>query len=251
MADKLAGKSAEPGKTGSGRRGARDLPGAVAEARGGKTERMAHGKMHRTVPVRAPGKTDGQAEPQAASLAAVPVLDNGVFPLANWLPYDFSLVSSRVSTMLGRMVSERFNLPLNAWRVLAVLADAAPLSAKQVAEGTGMNAVNVSRALTQLDQLGMIRRSTNTADFRQVMLAPSKKGQAAYLAVLPLAEAIEDELMAGMKSADVAALRRAVGALADSARARLPETRDWRTLLPPPKSGRAWARNPGVAKRGA
>jgi len=133
--------------------------------------------------------------------------------------------------MLARMYTERFKLSVNAWRVLAVLNNEAPLSAKQVAERTAMKPVNVSRALAQLDRLAMVKRGANRADYRQVLLTPSKKGQAAYREVVPLAIAIEEELLQGMKKSEVEVLRRAVIALASTAAERLPETRDWRDLL--------------------
>ena len=82
------------------------------------------------------------------------VLEDGVFRLENWLPYEFSRIANRVASMLARMVTERFGLSLNAWRVLAVLNNEFPLSAKQVAARTMLSPVNVSRALSQLDELG-------------------------------------------------------------------------------------------------
>lgn len=162
-------------------------------------------------------------------------LEDGVFRLQDWFPYEFSLVANRVSSMLARMYSQRFGLSVSAWRVLAVLCNQtpqAPLSAKEVAERTAMNAVNVSRALSQLDRLGMIRRAANKADYRQVALTPSRKGEAAYAAVVPLAMAIESELLDGLKKSEIDALRKVALALARSAALRLPESRDWRELLP-------------------
>ena len=159
-------------------------------------------------------------------------LEDGVFRIENWLPYEFSLVANRVSSTLERMYKERYGLSVVGWRVLAILNNESPLSAKQVTERTAMNAVNVSRAVAHLAGLGMVKRSTNAQDYRQVMLSPSKKGQAAYQQVLPLAVAIEQELLQGMNKADVERLRETVVALARSAASRLPESRDWRSLLP-------------------
>ena len=61
---------------------------------------------------------------------------------------------------------------------------------------------------------------------------PSQKGQSVYQQVLPLAIAIEQELLKEMKVSDIQNLRQTVFALARGAAARLPESRDWRTLLP-------------------
>ncbi len=159
------------------------------------------------------------------------VLEDGVFRVENWLPYEFSVVANRVSSTLARMYKERFKLSVVGWRVLCILNNESPLSAKQVAERTVMNAVNVSRAVAHLDTLGMVKRSTNAQDFRQVMLSPSRKGQAAYRQVLPLAMAIERELLQGMSNSDLRILRGVMGRLSRTAATRLPESRDWRSLL--------------------
>lgn len=159
------------------------------------------------------------------------VLEDGVFRIENWLPYEFSFVANRVSSMLARMYQERFKLSVTGWRVLAILNDEAPLSAKQVAERTAMSAVNVSRAVAHLAKLGMVSRSTNAEDYRQVMLSPSKKGQAAYFEVLPLAIAIETEVLQGMHAADLDVLRQTMMRLSQNAASRLPDTRDWRSLI--------------------
>ena len=99
-----------------------------------------------------------------------------------------------------------------------------------------MNAVNVSRAVAHLARLGMVKRSTNAQDYRQVMLSPSRKGQSVYQQALPLAIAIEQKLLQGMKRSDVENLRQTVVVLARDAAARRPESRDWRTLLPRKKA---------------
>lgn len=158
-------------------------------------------------------------------------LEDGVFRIENWLPYEFSLVANRVSSTLARMYKERYGLSVVGWRILAILNNEAPLSAKQVSERTDLNAVNVSRAVAHLAELGMVRRSTNAQDYRQVILRPSKKGEAAYRHVVPLAVAIEKELLQDMKSADIESLRQTVVALARAAANRLPASRDWRSLL--------------------
>lgn len=159
------------------------------------------------------------------------VLEDGVFRLENWLPFEFSFVANRVSSTLARMYKERYGLSVVGWRVLAVLNSESPLSAKQVSERTAMNAVNVSRAVAHLATLGMVRRGSNARDYRQVLLSPSKKGLAAYREVVPLAIAIEEELLRGMQGAERELLVQAMRILSRNAAARLPESRNWTSLL--------------------
>src|SRR5207237_790260 len=149
------------------------------------------------------------------------VLEDGVFHIENWLPYEFSLVAGRVSSMLARMYQERFKLSVVGWRVLAMVNSAAPITAKEVGARTTMTPVNVSRAVAQLAQLGMIKRTKDPADNRQVLLTPSAKGRAAYAEVLPLAKAIEQELLAELTPAERAVLHRTMLVLSQRATTRL------------------------------
>lgn len=158
-------------------------------------------------------------------------LADGVFHLENWLPYEFSFVANRVSAMLQRMYGQRFGLSVVGWRVLAILNNASPLSAKEVAERSAMSPVNVSRAVAHLMLRGMVRRIPDKRDTRKVMLSPSAKGASAYRLVLPLAEAIEDEILGKLSAKERSALRQMMRKVARSAAAGLPASRDWRTLV--------------------
>ena len=177
---------------------------------------------------------------------AAPAADLGgaIFRLEDWLPYEFSVISNRVSAMLARAYTERFRLSVTGWRIIGVLANFQPLSAKQLAERTAMNQVSITRAIGALLRLRMVRRTIDRADRRRVVLRLSEKGLAAYREVIPVAMGIEAELLGGLSAADRAALKRLARALCDRAAAVLPETRDWRDFRGP-------ARREGKDVRGA
>jgi DNA-binding MarR family transcriptional regulator len=109
-----------------------------------------------------------------------------------------------------------------------VLANFQPLSAKQLAERTAMNQVSITRAISALIGLRMVRRTVDREDRRRVVLRLSEKGLAAYREVIPVAIGIEAELLQGLGAADRETLKRLVRALGERAARVLPETRDWR-----------------------
>jgi DNA-binding MarR family transcriptional regulator len=161
------------------------------------------------------------AEPGAA-------LGGAIFRLEDWLPYEFSVIANRVSAMLARAYTERYRLSVTGWRIVGVLANYQPLSAKQLAERTAMNQVSITRAISELVRLRMVRRTIDRRDRRRVVLRLSERGIAAYREVIPVAIGIEAELLRGMSAADRAALKRLARALCQRAQEVLPETRDWR-----------------------
>lgn len=137
--------------------------------------------------------------------------------------------------MLAKVYTERFKLSVTGWRIIGVLANFAPLSAKELAERTAMNQVNITRAITALARLRMVRRRIDREDRRRVVLSLTDKGVAAYREVIPIAIGIEAELLKGLSAGERDVLKAMVRSLADRATAVLPETRDWREFRRPVK----------------
>ena len=125
--------------------------------------------------------------------------------LKDFLPYRLSVLSNRISSDIARRYQERFALTIPEWRVMASLGETPGLSARQVADKTAMDKVAVSRAVAGLLAVKSITRKTDTADKRKIILTLSKKGQAVYRQVVPVALAYEaailDQLEPGEKQA--------------------------------------------------
>ena len=125
--------------------------------------------------------------------------------LKDFLPYRLSVLSNRISSDIARRYQDRFSLSIPEWRVMASLGETPGLSARQVADKTAMDKVAVSRAVAGLLAVKSITRKTDTADKRKIILTLSKKGQAVYRQVVPVALAYEaailDQLEPGEKQA--------------------------------------------------
>lgn len=123
--------------------------------------------------------------------------------LKDFLPYRLSVLSNRISSDIARRYQERFSLTIPEWRLMASLGETPGLSARQVADKTAMDKVAVSRAVAGLLAVKSITRKTNPADKRKAILSLSKKGQAVYRQVVPVALAYEaailDQLEPGEK----------------------------------------------------
>ena len=158
-------------------------------------------------------------------------VDHGFLP-ENWLPYAFSVVTNRVSSMLERMYGERYQLSVTGWRLIAVLASHAPLSSKALAELTAMDQVAVSRAVDQLVFQKYVSRRADPTDGRRVVIRLTRKGAEIYRTIMPLARGIEAALIAGLPDQRVRMLRRAMDFLLQRSREALSDERDWRALLP-------------------
>ena len=128
--------------------------------------------------------------------------------LAHFVPYRLSVLSNRVSGAIARTYSERFDLTIPEWRVMAILGGATGLSAREVAQRTAMDKVQVSRAIARLVENRRVQRVVDASDGRVARLSLTSKGRAIYDDVAPLALALEEKLLEALSPAERANLDR-------------------------------------------
>jgi DNA-binding MarR family transcriptional regulator len=88
------------------------------------------------------------------------------------------------------------------WRVIAVLGQAPGLSAREVAERTAMDKVQVSRAVQSLLAVKRLTRAAHVEDGRITHLSLSAKGQAIYNDVVPLALSLEKQFLSVLSAGE-------------------------------------------------
>jgi DNA-binding MarR family transcriptional regulator len=157
---------------------------------------------------------------------------NGGFVLDTWLPHEFSFIANHFSAVLEGMYSRRYGISVTGWRIIAVLANHAPLSAKELAERTAMNPVAITRSVDDLVRVGMVRRRIDARDRRRVVLRLSDKGVATYREVIPVAIRMEDELLRYLPREEVMRLRQTMSLLAKRAEALFGENGQWQPVAP-------------------
>ncbi len=137
--------------------------------------------------------------------------------LAGFLPYQLSVASNAVSSLIAERYRKRFGLKIPEWRVMAVLGDAeaagGSLTQRALTAATVMDKVAVNRAVKVLEDRGLIARVPNPEDGRSHLLALTGEGRAIHAEVMPLARATEHELLADLAPGEEAALRHLLAAL--------------------------------------
>ena len=89
---------------------------------------------------------------------------------------------------------------------MAVLGETPGLSARQVAERTAMDKVQVSRAVQSLLAAKRLTRGTDKDDGRVARLSLSERGLAIYREVVPLALQLEREFLSVLSAKECTAL---------------------------------------------
>jgi DNA-binding MarR family transcriptional regulator len=121
-------------------------------------------------------------------------------------PYRLSVLTNRVSGAIARHYSDRFGLTIPEWRVMAVLGQirvgAPGLSAREVADRTAMDKVQVRRAVATLLAARRITRAAHARDGRVAHLALSARGLAIYNDVVPFALALEKQFLSVLTASE-------------------------------------------------
>ena len=126
--------------------------------------------------------------------------DHASLQLERFLPYRLSVLSNRISDALAHEYSQRFDLSVTEWRVMAILGRTPDLAANQVAQRTAMDKVAVSRAVARLLESGRLLRTFDDDDRRRSVLRLSEAGYAIYDQIVPMALGFERQLLGDMPS---------------------------------------------------
>jgi DNA-binding MarR family transcriptional regulator len=133
--------------------------------------------------------------------------------LDRFLPYRLDILAEAASRALSNIYKQRYGLGVPEWRVLAHLGQYAPITAKAIGNHSRMHKTKVSRAVAELERLGLVTRAGSDADGREALLSLTAKGRAAYDDLAPKAAAFERALLGSLSAADRAALDRSIDRL--------------------------------------
>jgi DNA-binding MarR family transcriptional regulator len=126
----------------------------------------------------------------------------------------------RLVNLAARPFVERigrpYRLTLPEWRVLVVLAARPGSTGAEIAFGSGLDKMAVSRAVASLERAGRAIRARDAADRRMERISLSAKGDALYRKLARLARRREDTLLDRLGQAERRSLGLAVDTMIDA-----------------------------------
>lgn len=125
-------------------------------------------------------------------------LDHARLDLDSFVPYRLSVLTNRMSDAIARLYSDRFELSIAEWRVMAVLGQTPGLSAREVASRTAMDKVQVSRAVAGLMRKKRVARIGDASDGRITRLSLTTQGTAIYDEIVPIALQFEAAFLSAL-----------------------------------------------------
>jgi DNA-binding MarR family transcriptional regulator len=135
------------------------------------------------------------------------------FRIEDFLPFRLNLLAQEVSEQLSAIYSERFNLDIPQWRILANLASRGPMTAQAIVRITLSHKSTISRAVTELETRRLIERIDDQSDKRAYVLRLTSKGRTLFAELLPHVLSFEKELMSRFSSMETKAMATSLAAL--------------------------------------
>ncbi|HEY8566398.1 MAG TPA: MarR family winged helix-turn-helix transcriptional regulator [Beijerinckiaceae bacterium] len=126
--------------------------------------------------------------------------------LESFLPYRLNVLATVVSNALARIYEARFGLTIPGWRVVATLGQYGVRTARDIAGHAVMHKSTVSRAVSALEERGLVGRRPNPQDMREELLVLTEAGREVYEALAPEALAFERSLAEALTPSEHAAL---------------------------------------------
>jgi DNA-binding MarR family transcriptional regulator len=123
------------------------------------------------------------------------VLSRKVMTLANLLKRGAGI---RYRRLLG--------LPQGEWGVIAQLGARAPRTLGDLAAAMGLDITQISRSVSSLVEQGLVTRSLNPLNNREVMIALSRKGEAANAVIVDAGSGVNEILLEGLSDRERTAL---------------------------------------------
>ncbi len=116
----------------------------------------------------------------------------------SFLPSLIRNLSEGMAVSMSRRITGSFRLSTTEWRILLQLAEHEALTASDIVEYSAMEKSKVSRALTNLENRGLVERSVSESDHRVKLLSMTETGRKRYTALVPRVLDWEKELIDGL-----------------------------------------------------
>jgi MarR family transcriptional regulator, organic hydroperoxide resistance regulator len=128
--------------------------------------------------------------------------------LANYLPYLVNRLGSALVASFTATVLAQHDLNIDAWRVMAVLANRGAQRQIDLAALTSIDVSTLSRLVTRMVRIGLVTRRRSQASNREVVVELSAKGRGLVSRIIPLARRLEATAAQGIAAKEMVVVKR-------------------------------------------
>ena len=135
------------------------------------------------------------------------------------LSYQLHQVANLLSRGAAMRYKREFGVSLWEWRTLALLGAHSPQSLNELASAAALDKSQMSRVVSGLITRGLISRTADARDGRGIRLALTKAGTGVHVGLMRAATERNNAFLDCLSKSERACLERALGKIADEARA--------------------------------
>ena len=128
--------------------------------------------------------------------------------LANYLPYLVNRLGAALVENFTVSALAQYDLNIDAWRVMAVLANEGAQRQIDLAGMTSIEVSTLSRLITRMVRMGLVTRRRSENSNREVVIELAAKGRGLVKRIIPLAHRLEASAGVGIPESDMAAVKR-------------------------------------------
>jgi DNA-binding MarR family transcriptional regulator len=144
-------------------------------------------------------------------------------PLRQRFSYRMNLITRALSQQMLLRVSRKHGLNLAEYRIMTVLADHAAPSIRDIAAHSQLDKAQVTRALSDLTDRGLVTQVIARNDRRLRVVALTRSGRATIAATVPFSSERQRRLEARLSASELRMLWKVLPVLQDEAERMLAE----------------------------
>lgn len=133
--------------------------------------------------------------------------------LKNFLPYQLSVLSNKISQEIAKYYREQHDITSPEWRVLAILSGGNHQTAKELTKRSQMDKVKVSRTMKLLESKGFVTERTCKEDGRARRYNLTINGRELINEVKPKAINFEKQLISSLSKEEIKAFKTSIQTL--------------------------------------
>ena len=122
--------------------------------------------------------------------------------LSVWRNARFAVIGNKLTLTLAEMYTKKFDISQTEWRIIAALAEHAPMALKELSEFIVIDIFSITRATSDLVKRGFLTRRVDQQDRRRIELRLAARGRKVYEEIVPVALSVERAVFGVLSKAE-------------------------------------------------
>ena len=122
--------------------------------------------------------------------------------LNTWRNARFAVIGNKLTLTLAEMYTKKFDISQTEWRIIAALAEHAPMALKDLSEFIVIDIFSITRATSDLVKRGFLTRRVDQQDRRRIELRLAARGRKVYEEIVPVALSVEQTVFGVLSKAE-------------------------------------------------